>query len=210
MHNIVRLSIILGFITLIAAFVLAEIYNITKPRIEEQKLAKTQEALKYVLPDAQSLPPVIKKIPVEDSNGNTLYEKEEIVYYKAYSDKQEQNLIGYAFKAYGTGYSSNIETMVGIDTTGRITRIKIISQKETPGLGALAENNEPFKGKKWSTQQFIYKQIDDLKVDKDGGTILSITGATITSRAITNSIKAKMQELIDELDIHIQESVEEN
>lgn len=210
MHNVIRLSIILAFITLIAAFVLAEIYNITKPRIEEQKLAKTQEALKYVLPDAQSLPPIKKKIPVKDSKGNTLYEREEIVYYKAYSDQQEQNLIGYAFKAYGTGYSSTIETMVGIDTIGHITHIKIIAQKETPGLGALAENSEPFKGKKWSTQQFVNKQIDDLKVDKDGGTIVSITGATITSRAITNSIKAKMQELMSELDIPTQETVEED
>jgi electron transport complex protein RnfG len=79
--------------------------------------------------------------------------------------------------------------------------IKIISQKETPGLGALCVNSEPFNGKKWSTLQFVGKGIGDLKVDKDGGPIVSITGATITSRAITNSIKDKLSTLLPELKI---------
>lgn len=210
MLNIIRLSIILASVTLVAAFVLAEIYSITKPRIEQQKEIKTQEALSYVLPEAQKIQPITQKIPVKDGKGNTLYEKEEIVYYKAYADQQEGNMIGYAFKAFGKGYDSVIETMVGIDTTGMIQKIKIIYQKETPGLGALAEESEPFEGKKWSTQQFSHKKIDELKVDKDGGQIVSITGATITSRAITNSIKSKMEDLLSEFGILAQENPEEN
>ncbi len=210
MLNIIRLSIILASVTLVAAFVLAEIYSITKPRIEQQKEVKTQEALSYVLPEAQKIQPITQKIPVKDGKGNTLYEKEEIVYYKAYADQKEGNMIGYAFKAFGKGYDSVIETMVGIDTTGMIQKIKIIYQKETPGLGALAEESEPFEGKKWSTKQFSHKTIDELKVDKDGGQIVSITGATITSRAITNSIKSKMEDLLSELGILAQEKPEEN
>jgi electron transport complex protein RnfG len=201
MNNILRLSIVLTIITLIAAFVLAEIYKITKPRIELQKLAKTQEALAIVLPEAKLLVPVNKKSPVKDSDGNVLYEKEEVLYYKGYAKMDTTHLTGYAFKASGSGYSSIVETMVGIDTTGHIKMIKIISQKETPGLGALSVNSEPFNGKKWSTLQFIGKGINDLKVDKDGGPIVSITGATITSRAITNSIKDKLTTLLPELKI---------
>ena len=210
MQNIIRLSIILALVTLVAAFVLAEIYSITKPKIEQQKVVKTQEALSYVLPEAQKIQPITQKIHVKDGKGNTLYEKEEIVYYKAYAEQQEGKIIGYAFKAFGKGYDSVIETMVGIDTTGMIQKIKIIYQKETPGLGALAEESEPFEGKKWSTKQFSYKTMDQLKVDKDGGQIVSITGATITSRAITNSIKSKMEDLLSELGILAQENTEEN
>lgn len=99
--------------------------------------------------------------------------------------------------------------MVGIDTVGTIKKIKIISQKETPGLGALAEESGPFDGKKWSTQQFVNKTVENLKVDKDGGTIVSITGATITSRAITKSIKDKMQTLLPDLGIIPQDNVED-
>jgi electron transport complex protein RnfG len=99
--------------------------------------------------------------------------------------------------------------MVGIDTTGRIKKIEIISQKETPGLGALSVESGPFNGKKWSTRQFTGKTIDDLKVDKDGGPIVSITGATITSRAVTNSIRDKMKELLPKLNISKKENAED-
>ena len=201
MNNIARLSIVLTIITLIAAFILAEIYKITKPRIELQKKAKTQEALGIVLPNAKVIISVDRKVPVKDSDGNVLYEREEVLYYKGYTNTDTTQLIGYAFKALGSGYSSVVETMVGIDTTGHIKMIKIISQKETPGLGALCVNSEPFNGKKWSTLQFIGKGINNLKVDKDGGPIVSITGATITSRAITNSIREKLSSLLPELKI---------
>jgi electron transport complex protein RnfG len=118
--------------------------------------------------------------------------------------------MGYAFKSEGNGYSSLIETMVGIDTTGKITHIKIISQKETPGLGTFSENSEPFTGKKWSTRQFEGKTYDQLKVDKDGGQIVSITGATITSRAITNSIKSELTALLPQMGINQEKNAEGN
>jgi len=199
MNNIIRLSIVLALVTLVAAFVLAEIYSVTKPQIELQKLAKTQEALNIVLPDAEQIIPKTNKVPVKDSEGKTLYEKDVIAYYTAYSDADTTDIIGYAFKAEGNGYSSVIETMVGIDTTGLIKNIKIVSQKETPGLGDLSENDEPFTGKKWSTQQFRDKTLEALKVDKDGGEIVSITGATITSRTITNSIRDELKGMLTKI-----------
>jgi electron transport complex protein RnfG len=210
MSHIIRLSIILAIVTFIAAWTLAEIYRITKPRIEFQKMAKTEAALKYVLPDVKIIRPMTQKVPIKDGKGQTLYEKDEIVYYRALSAEDSNLVVGYAFMAFGSGYSSIIETMVGIDTTGKIQRIKIISQKETPGLGALAEESGPFDGRKWSTQQFIDKNTDQLKVDKDGGPVVSITGATITSRAITNSIKSKMQVLLTDLAIMPSKNSQEN
>ncbi len=210
MNNIIRLSMVLTIVTVVAAFVLAEIYSVTKPQIELQKLAKTREALHFVLPDAQHLSAVTRKVPVRDGDGVTLYEKEEIMFYEAFSDPDSQRLTGYAFKAEGSGYSSIIETMVGIDTAGVIQNIKIISQKETPGLGALAEDSDPFTGKKWSTQQFIGKTINDLKVDKDGGEIVSITGATITSRTITNSIRDELKTLLPKIAPPQDQPVEED
>jgi electron transport complex protein RnfG len=208
MNNIIRLSIVLAIVTLVAAFVLGEIYSVTKPRIELQKRAKTEAALRFVLPSAQVIVPNTSKVPVKDSDGNTLYEKDIINYYSGYANEDTSDLIGYAFKAEGNGYSSVIETMVGVDTMGSIKNIKIISQKETPGLGALAENDEPFTGKKWTTQQFKDKSVEDLKVDKDGGEIVSITGATITSRTITNSIRDELKSLLEKTNKNDQSDME--
>jgi len=210
MNNILRLSVVMTIVTLLSAFLLAELYSITKPRIEIQKTAKTMEALKLVLPEARVLVPATKKIPVKDGEGNILFEKEEIIYYRAFANEDSSQLLGYAFKSEGNGYSSVIETMVGIDTTGQIKRIKILSQKETPGLGTLSEESEPFTGKKWSTQQFEGKTYEQLKVDKDGGQIVSITGATITSRAITNSIKSKLATLLPQMGISQDKNEEGN
>ena len=85
--------------------------------------------------------------------------------------------------------------MVGVNTDLIIEKIKIISQAETPGLGANCEKPE-------FQEQFSGKQKTEMKVDKDGGTIVSLTGATITTRTIANSIKAAM----DKLDIPIKET----
>lgn len=210
MSNILRLSIVLAIVTVVAAFVLAEIYSVTKPQIELQKQAKTQDALKFVLPDAMLLTEVTRKVPVKDGDGVTLYEKEEVVYYRAFADADGLQLLGYAFKADGNGYSSVIETMVGIDTLGTIKNIKIISQKETPGLGALAEDSAEFTGKKWSTQQFKGKTVEQMKVDKDGGEIVSITGATITSRTIANSIRDELKILLPQIAPSKDQQAEEN
>ena len=84
MNNIIRLSIVLAIVTLVAAFVLAEIYSVTKPRIELQKRAKTEAALRFVLPSAQVIVPNTSKVPVKDSDGNTLYEKDVINLYKGH------------------------------------------------------------------------------------------------------------------------------
>lgn len=199
MSNLARLSIILAIVTAIAAFVLAEIYTITKPKIELQKKAKIRDALQKVLPEAGDISPVAREVPVKDDEGNILYTKQEVDFYKGYAREDTNKIISYAFKASGKGYSSVIETMVGIDTTGQIRKIEIISQQETPGLGAKCEESEPFEGDHWSTRQFQGKTIDQLKVDKDGGPIVSITGATITSRTITNSIRDRMKELLPQL-----------
>jgi electron transport complex protein RnfG len=201
MNNILRLSVVMTIVTLLSAFLLAELYSITKPKIEIQKMAKTTDALKLVQPEAKVLVPVTQKIPVKDGEGNILFDREVIIYYRAYANDDSSQLLGYAFKCEGNGYSSIIETMVGIDTTGQIGHIKILSQKETPGLGTLSENSDPFSGKKWSTRQFEGKTSEQLKVDKDGGEIVSITGATITSRAITNSIKSKLETLLPQMGI---------
>ena len=57
-------------------------------------------------------------------------------YFTAYASEAREVVRGYTFTAYGKGYSSTIETIVGVDPDGSICGIKIVDQKETPGLGA--------------------------------------------------------------------------
>lgn len=189
---------ILAIVGLISAGVLGMLYQKTKPRIEQMKEYKTLDALKIVIPDAEEIVPVTRVEPVIDPSGKEVDRKEIVEYYIGYRDKEKKEIAGYAFVAAGAGYSSVVETMVGVDAAGNIKKIKILSQKETPGLGALCERSDPFDPEHpaWTTEQFIGKKIDELKVQKDGGAIVSITGATITSRAVTNSIRMKLEEFL--------------
>jgi len=164
MKEIIRYGFVLAIICIIASGLLAGVNSLTKPKIIAQARAEEQSSLKEVLPQAENFEPVKSA--------------EDIIYYKAY-DKNGK-FMGAAFKASGKGYSSLIETMVGMLDDGTITAIKVLSQNETPGLGAnVAE--PPF------TSQFSHKKnLDDVQ---------AITGATISSKAVIDLVRKKAQEI---------------
>jgi electron transport complex protein RnfG len=176
MKDIVKLGAILMTITVISAATLAGVYSVTKPKIEEQKRLALERALTIALPtaDPQHIFPVRQ-------NDNVLY-------YRGFSSTDTSRAVGYAFVAHGPGYSSVIETMVGVDTLGTIIGMKVLAQVETPGLGTKVEEVKYGETDPWFTRQFLTRRADNLAVDKDGGDIDSITGATISSRALTNSV----------------------
>jgi electron transport complex protein RnfG len=183
MKDIVKLGLILLLVTALAGAALSLVNNITKPRIEEQKRLATALALTTALPAAAN------GLIEPDSTSQSFQ------FYRGYRDSSRQQLVGYAFLAKENGYSSEIETMVGVDTTGKIVGIKILRQLETPGLGTKIEEVSHGQATPYFQQQFIDKVAQQLAVDKDGGEIKSITGATISSRAVTNSVKKGMQQL---------------
>jgi len=159
-----KLGIILGIICVVAAFLLAGVDIITKPKILAQTKAEEDLSLREVFKQADNFEPVIKD--------------NETVYYKAFD--KEGKVIGIAFKASAKGYSSVIESLAGVSKDGKITAIKIISQNETPGLGSRI-TDKSFTDK--------FNGVDNLSK------IEAITGATISSRAVINSVNKKFEEL---------------
>jgi electron transport complex protein RnfG len=164
MKEMTRYGLILSLICMIAAGLLAGVNSLTKARIIAQAQAEEEASLREVMPEAVHFEPV--------KTG------EEVVYYKAH-DKGGK-LVGVAFKVSAKGYSSAIETMVGMFGDGRINAVKILSQNETPGLGARVA--EPA----FAAQ---FKNI------KDFSNVQAITGATISSKAVIDSVKKKAEEI---------------
>lgn len=84
--------------------------------------------------------------------------------------------------APGGSFSGTLTIMVGVDNDGIVTGVEVVKTAETSGLGANA-NKDSFKGQ--------FQGLDvPAAVTKDGGTIDSITGATITSRAVCNGVQS--------------------
>ena len=167
-----RLGFVLLIITVVASGILAYINSITKPIIDENNRIAKQEARLHVLPEAVSFDSIF------------VYNDENV--YQGKNDAGD--VVGYTFVASQYGYSSDVKTMVGVLPDFKINRISIIEQQETPGLGANCEK-----------PKFLLR-FDDLSeqgllVDKDGGKLESITGATITTRTIAYSIKDGLEEL---------------
>ena len=169
MREMARYGFILAFICVVAAGLLGTVNKLTGPKILAAALTEEQAAFKEVMPLAA------KFIAIKSVAGN-----EEVLYYKAF-DNQEK-LIGFVFKASGKGYSSVIETLAGIFPDGKISAIKIISLNETPGLG-MRVTEDKFRS------QFNQKNSLDLSG------VEAIAGATISSRAVINSVMKKAEEL---------------
>ncbi|MBN1155772.1 RnfABCDGE type electron transport complex subunit G [candidate division KSB1 bacterium] len=186
MKDIIKLGGILLLVTVIAAAALAMVNSVTKPKIDEQKKLVIENALKIALPLAHK--DAIVKV---DSS--------EVEYYKGYKTPEKNELVGYAIVAKGQGYSSEIETMVGVDTAGAIIGLTVLHQVETPGLGTKIEEIRYGEEKPWFQVQFLGKTPEDLAVEQDGGNIKAITGATISSRAVTNSIRDALNVLKEHL-----------
>lgn len=161
---IFRLAVTLLLITACVAAALAGVDAITADRIAAIKEANTQAAIEAVLP----------------GGGSDLNVAPSGIVKKAYgSDK------GYAIQVTPSGFGGDIELMVGVAKDGKVLGISVISHTETAGLGAVAaadtSKGEAFRG------QFAGMS-GELSVNKDGGQVEALTGATITSRAVTKGV----------------------
>jgi electron transport complex protein RnfG len=158
-------------IAAVASGILAFLNQVTAPIIQANQAKAEKEARIAVLADATTF-------SQKEKNG--------FQYYEGVNANGE--VVGFTFVASLYGYSSDVKTMVGVDTALTIKNIKILSQTETPGLGANCEKPE-------FPERFKNKKMNEMVVDKDGGKIQSITGATITTRTIATSIKNGLEAL---------------
>lgn len=175
MKEMARYGLTLAVICLLASTVLAVVNGFTAPQIQLQKEKEEQAALKEVMPQAAAFKP-------KAQDGK-------ILYYKAYDTADK--LSGFIVKCEGKGYSSAIESLAGLDLKLNITEVKVLAQNETPGLGTRVTGPQ-------FLNQFNGKSLAGL------GQIDAITGSTISSRAVIDSIKKRISELEGQLSQEIE------
>lgn len=168
LKRILGISIPLIIICIISGAALTASYDLTKGKIEMVEQERTNESLSIIFPGAN----------FTEMDG----------YYIATVSGEE---IGYAFIATGKGYGGTIKTMVGMYKNGTISRIHVVSQSETPGLGTMIAEPD-------FTSQFNGKRIEDVRLRQDGGVIDAITGATISSRVITDTVRERAEVVMNE------------
>ncbi len=170
----------LTLVCIISSALLAIVYQIAQPKIESDIRKKLISHLKEVFPDSIFICGRLYKyetpLKFEPAIQDTLW----IV--KDRNDKK----VGIVFKVFPKGYAGTFEVLVGVNLDTIVTGVRPATPaeglKETPGLGSKIV--EP-----WFRNQFIGKKPFEILLKKDGGTLDAITGATISSRAVTNGIR---------------------
>lgn len=183
MKEMIKNAGILLVITVIAGFVLGAVYQITKEPIALAEEAAAMAAYKEVFSDAADFSQLEVKADVL-SQGDIVGTDIDNVYEALGSDG---SLLGYVLVITNhEGYGGDIQFTMGIANDGTTNGISILAIAETPGLGMEAD--------KILKPQFAGKNVAQFSVTKTGAAsdeqIDAISGATITSDAVTNGVNA--------------------
>lgn len=165
MNKILKLALVLFLVCAITAGILGGIYNLTKDTIQMRKDQKEAQAFATVLASES-----YEKIAFDEAENPTIV-----------SINKADNGSGWVVVTEFSGAQGTIEMAVGVNTDYECTGIFIISHSETSGLGAVAASSSE-RGASFRNS-FVGKGADITLNDID-----AITGATITSKAVTNAV----------------------
>ena len=171
------MTICLFAICAVCSSLLAGVYALTKEPIDAAAKAKNEAAIMEVLPPSA--------VTIEEER-TVDFEGASYAYNLAYDE--QGNTVGCAINVAPVGFGGPIAIKVGFDVNGVIWNTKVLSQAETPGLGAKCVEpafSDQFKGFDPSQKK--------LSVKKDGGDVDAITASTITSRAYAQGVALASQ-----------------
>ena len=193
-NTIIKDALILFAITLVAGFLLGVVYEITKPIIDQRAIESKKEAYQLVFADAETfvedeeLSEKAQTAPEDllTSNDLTNITIDEVLV----AQDSSKNILGHVLSVTSSdGYGGDITLSLGYSLDGTIQGIEFLVLNETVGFGQNAANPE-------FTGQFVGKQTTEVVAVKSGASsedeIDGITGATVTTDAITRSVNAGM------------------
>lgn len=185
MKSIIKDSLILFAITIVAGFLLGWVYDITKEPIAHQKEVAKANACKAVFEEAVTFAPV----DLSGMEQEMAFDGGDIEEVLSAEDSAGKELGFVMTVTSHEGYGGDITFLIGIQSDGTVNGISFTSISETAGLGMKAKNAE-FK------EQFSGKKVENFVYTKSGKTaeneIDAISAATITTNAVTGSVNGAL------------------
>lgn len=191
MNKIIKNTLILTAITVVSGLLLGIVYDITKEPIAQAQENTRQAAYRAVLSDASEFTEVDafdaeSSLELLKDNGYTSDEISAVV--EGVNDSGET--VGYVINVTShEAYGGDLQLSVGIASDGTVKGIEMLDISETAGLGMVADEAE-FK------DQFKDQNVTSFAYTKTGeegdGMIDAISGATITTNAVTNAVNSAL------------------
>ncbi len=164
MREIVLIGAKLLLICALVAGIISFVYSLTLDKYNENLQGTKNQALGQIFGTSELQSSVISP------EGS-----EQVIYAVYVAD----SLIGYCVEAKAPGFGGDIELMVGYNEAREVCGVSVVAHSETPGFGALAAEPaflDQYKGK--SGEVVLGDGID------------AVSGATISSRAVTDAVNA--------------------
>ncbi len=173
-NNIFKIVMNLTAACVIASFIIAVVYYLTMDVISKNTIEFRNSSMKMLVKDADNFKPILA---LPD-------------WFEAVKDNKT---IAYVLPVESKGYGGTMKLLVAVKPDKKVLNFSILESKETPGLGDKAAK-EPFHN------QFIGKRLENLivvKGNENKDSIQAISGATITSKAVTNGIREAVTKVQD-------------
>lgn len=184
-HPVVIAAVLLGMFSVIGTTLVSFTYENTRERIADNERQALLKKLHQIIP-AELIDNDIVNDTVFVSSRELLGAEQTIVYR---GRKQNQPVAAVFNVVAPEGYSGSIRMLVAVKTDGTLGGVRIVSHRETPGLGDKIEQRKSdwilgFEGKSLHNPDK-----SRWKVKRDGGDFDQFTGATITPRVVVDAVK---------------------
>lgn len=183
-----RSGLLLGLAGLLATALLAGLHEATREQIARRERDIALQRLAAVLPPAvYDNDPLTDTVIVDDARlGPGAH--------RIHRGRLGGSPSAMAINASATdGYAGPIRLIVGIDATGRVLGVRVISHTETPGLGDPIEESRSDWIRRFEGRALGDAPAARWTVKPDGGDFDAFTGATITPRAVTNAVRRVLE-----------------
>jgi electron transport complex protein RnfG len=185
-----KLGLVLAIYSAVACVGLAFVYAGTAKIIAQRQKEDQAAALQELFPDADSFR-AIGGISSPDPAVSIDGDPNDPENTGAFAALKNGTAFGVALRTSRASYGGPIKILVGVGADGKISGVKILEHSDTPGLGANAGSPTYYVDRAKGIHfydQFVGKSSSDPFVPKQD--VIAITAATITSRAVAESVKA--------------------
>lgn len=173
-------GVLLGGFALVATAALAFGHRAAAPdiemRLKEDLAASLEQVIPAKLRDNDMAADTVS-VPGADGKPVTVYRA-----------RKNSQVSAVAYRVVGSGYGGDIVLVMGVDRTGEILGVRVVSHSETPGLGDKIDPRKTSWLDAFKSLSLANTAAAKWAVKKDGGSFDQFSGATITPRAVVKAV----------------------
>ena len=182
---LIRSSLLLGIIALMGTALLAGVNELTYARIIEQEELRVLQQLNELVPTTSYNNDLLEDM-IEIDDEVFFHHPAPVTVYRARMDGKPRAVM--MVISAPDGYNGDIRMLAGIDSSGSILGVRVISHKETPGLGDPIDIEKSPWVLGFAGKSLFNPETPGWAVRRDGGNFDQFTGATISPRAVVKAV----------------------